>query len=486
MVAQTRQYRDARGIDPWLWVACALALLSCLPFFVAVRPQMTDYASHLGRYYVMLQAGHNPVIDQYYEFHWMLTGNLGADLLMVPLGHLLGVERAAWLIGCMLPPLTGLGIVAVAWTLRGRIGIGSLLALVTIWSPAMGMGFYNFCLSIALVLWSFVLWIRLEEWRWRWAVFVPIGFVVWLCHMAGWGVLGVMVFGYEWHKSKSWRAFVAPWPLFPPAMLMFGDSASPGLSYGTHAMRYKFGIWLKALREQSMGLDLATAAGLLLIMPIALFMRRMDGRLGWAALILLILTLAVPRHLGGGDFADWRLIAVALMVGCLAIDWKGPNWFLACAASLYLVRLGMTTQAWHDSSEQLEEALHAMDYLPRGARVAGAVVIPINQWAIDPFEHAPSYSTVLRDALVNSHFAIPGIHMLHLKQGGKGFVDPSHRIMWSPGETIDLNRFKPIRQADYLWYFGDRPPDRMPTGAQVIFRTRGSFLARLAKPAGQR
>src|SRR5205085_5960299 len=105
-----------------------------------------------------------------------------------------GLETAGWLIGFIIPPMTGLGLVAVDWQLRRRVGMGAWLAFATIWSPAMGMGFYNFCLSLALALFAFATWVKLEGWRWRWALFVPIGLLVWLCHASGWGILGVLVF----------------------------------------------------------------------------------------------------------------------------------------------------------------------------------------------------------------------------------------------------------------------------------------------------
>ena len=130
--------------------------------------------------------------------------------------------------------------------------------------------------------------------------------------------------------------------------------------------------------------------------------------------------------------------------------------------------------------------MKALDYIPRGARVAGAVLVESHRWETNNFQHVPSYATVRRDALVNSHFAIPGVHMLHLKQGGTDFVDPSHRILHSPGEAIDLAAFKPAGHADYLWYIGELPPTRMPEGATVLYRTKGSFLARLANPATPR
>ncbi len=469
-----------------LWSAIVLALAACLPYLFAVEPQLTDYASHLARYHVMFEAGQNPVIDGYYLFHWIITGNLGADLLMVPLGQLLGVERAAWLIGFTLPPLTGLAVITVEWTLRRRIGVGSLLALVTVWSPAMILGFFNFCLALALALFAFALWVRLETWRWRPVVFIPIGLAIWICHLAAWGVLGVLVFGYEWSRNKSWRAFIAPWPLFAPFLLFFVTSGNPGLQYGERPFAYKTGIWFKALRDQSKWLDVTALFVLLSVIWAALRARRIDGRLGWAALMLFALTLIVPRHLGGGDYADYRLIAVALMIGSLAIDWKVPRWLLVLAAGLFLARLAVTSVAWHQSSQKLEEGLAALELLPRGARVAGAVVTPVSLWGSNPLEHAPSYATVRRDALVNSHFAVPGIHMLELKGGGAGFLDPSQRILWQKGQPIDLAVFEPARQADYLWYFGDRQPDRLPQGAQVLHQTPHSLLLRLANPVYRR
>jgi hypothetical protein len=88
---------------------------------------------------------------------------------------------------------------------------------------------------------------------------------------------------------------------------------------------------------------------------------------------------------------------------------------------------------------------------------------------------------VERNALVNSHFAIPGVHMLTLTPAAWKWVDPSHRIYARPGRPVDLAQFKPAKEADYLWYFGKFAPAHLPEGAQVIFRTRHSLLARLAR-----
>jgi hypothetical protein len=481
-----RGLRGFPGARESLRLCVALALLSCLPFLVTAYPQLTDYPSHLASYYVMLDGGSNPWLARYYDFHWMWTGNLGADILIWPLAKIFGLERAGWLIGAMIPPLTGLGLVAVDWVLHRRVGIGALLAMTTIWSPAMGMGFYNFCLALALALFAFALWVHLERWRWRPAVFLPIGVLVWLCHLAGWGVLGLLVFGYEWSRNKSFAAFIAPWPLMLPFIaLLTGPEAKGALSYGEHVVLYKEFIWLQALRLQSFNLDVGLLGLLGLVFLGSAVLGRIDGRLGWAALLLLIATIAIPRHLGGGDYADYRLIAVALMIGSLAITWRVPRWLFWAAPALFLVRIGLTTVAWREHSQELQADLGALDYIPRGAKVAGVVVVD-EVWPLNPFEHAPSYAVIRRDALVNSLFAVPGVHMLQLKEGGKYFVDPYHRILHWPGAPIDLADYIPAREAQYLWYFGREQPDSMPPGARVIYRTPQSFLARLANRPGPR
>ncbi len=488
MIGLLTRLRAPAGRREALWLAALLALLSCLPVMLVAQPQMTDYPSHLARYHVMLDQGASAWLRAYYSFTWRWSGNLGADLLIAPLAKLVGLEPAARLIAGIIPPLTGLAMIAVEWTLRRRIGVGTMLAFATIWSPALVIGFLNFSLSFALALLAFALWVRLADWKWRWLVFVPIGWLVWLCHLAGWGVLGVLVFGYEWHRRRSIRSVLAPWPLVFPAMtILAGQVGSSGpLPWGANVLHFKKLIWTMALRDRDWRLDSASLWLILAAIAIAALTRRFDGRLGWAALIFAVLSLILPRHLGGGDYTDYRLIAAALSAGCMAIDWVPPRAILWAAPMLYLVRLGVTTIAWQAESRDTEAMLHALDRVPQGARIAAAVVTDTASWKTDTFQHVPSYGTVRRDALVNTHFAEPGVHMLQMLAGGQRFQDPSQRILLPPGKRPDLSHFMPAAQADYLWYIGHVPPARLPAGAVILHATRRSMMVRLAKVADGR
>lgn len=500
----------ARGRSPLGWLAAEpgqreglalgllLAVLACLPVLVATYPQMVDYPAHLARYHVMLERANSPFLQRYYGFEWHWVGNLGADLLIRPLAALFGLEAAGRIIATLIPLLTGLGIVTVEWTLRKRIGIGTLLAMAFIWSPALLLGFLNFGLSLAFALFAFALWVRLEGRKWRAALFVPLGLAVWLCHLSGWGALGVMVFGHEWSRAKSWHAFVAPWPLMLPILIMAwgviaagGASADgePLVTYGPMPWVYKWAIWKQAMRDSLHWLDTWSVAGVGAVLGLSLaaslalrrFRDRFDGRLGWGAVIMLVLSIALPRHIVGGDYVDARLISTGLMVGCIALAWRAPRWIFWLVPLLFLSRLALTTERWERESRETTRLLAMIDHLPQGARVASLVVTERYIWGYNTQEHIGGYAVVRKDALANMHFALPGVHMLTLREGGPLFRDPWHRILHPHGAPLDLATYAPARDADWLWYVGRQEPGRLPPGAEVVRRAPRTLLARLKR-----
>ena len=468
-----------------LLLGLLLALLAALPAMLAHYPAMTDYAAHLARYHVMLDREQSPFLQSYYGFHWMWVGNLGADMLVIPLSCLFGIETAGRIIVILIPVLTGLGIVTVEWTLRRRVGLATMLAFVLIWSPSLLMGFLNFSLSLALALFAFALWVLLEGRRWRWAVFLPVGIIVFLCHVSGWGALGLIVFGYEWHRRKGLAAFIAPWPLTLPMVSLLLGGVSGAMTYGPNPLLYKRLMWQQALRGTWPVLDYVSLGLIAAVIIAALVCRRFDGRIGWGAVLVLLLALITPRHIFGGDYADYRLISTGLLLACLAFSWQAPRWLLYLAPVLFLVRLGIVTDYWVRDSQVTSEVLAGLDFVPPGARVASAVGVDLLQWRYNAQEHICGYAVLRRDALSNCNFALPGVHMLTMAKGYESFRDPSHRVKYYGSKKINLANFKPAEQADFLWFVGTRMPSQLPPGADVIYRSRHSVLARLAKPPGR-
>jgi len=224
------------AMDRGLMFALAMAVLAALPVLVAWAPQMTDYPSHLAGYKVALDHGQDPYLTRYFRFNWEWTGNLGVELLMVPLTPIFGLEQAGRIIVALIPFLSVLSVHALCRSLGRKMGVGPILSLAMIWSPSLLMGFVNWSLSVALALFVFAAWVKLEGKPWRWAVMVPASFVVWLSHVSGWGVMGVLIFGYEWAHRKSWRdwrPFLKPWPLiFPLLPMLMGMGSNSKVSSG--------------------------------------------------------------------------------------------------------------------------------------------------------------------------------------------------------------------------------------------------------------
>ncbi|MBS0254857.1 MAG: hypothetical protein JSS36_06515 [Proteobacteria bacterium] len=461
-------------------IAVVLALASCLPVLVARYPQMSDYPAHLARYYVMLDGGRSPDLARWYVFQWKWSGNLGVDLLIRPFAALFGVEAGARLIAGLIPPLTGLGLIAVERQLRGRTTPAALFAQTFVWSPMMLIGLMNYTLGLALALWVFALWVRLDGVRWRWAVMLPLGLVVWLCHLSAWGVLGLMVLGWEWRRP-GWRALFAPWPLALPVLVMAAlavvdPAPGGGNGYGAFWWIYKRAIWLKAMRDSVYELDFLSLVGVLGLLGFAAWRRRIDGRLGRAALALLVLSLLAPRHISGGDYVDYRMIGAGLMLAALGVKWPAGALAAWAAPALYLVRLAVTTLSWQADSAETGRLLTALDHVPRGARVASAVLVPFERWQLDHFEHIGAWAVLRRDALVNANFAVAQIHMLHLRHDG--YVDPSQRLLLYTRQPVDLAGFKPAQDAEWLWYVGERMPATLPRG-EVVWRDPHGLLLRL-------
>src|SRR3546814_3418910 len=100
----------------------AIVLMAAVPLLWPDVPPLTDLPGHMGRYRVQLDLVDSPALQQYYRFEWALIGNLGIDLLIVPLSKLFGLELAVKLIVLLIPSLTVAGFLWVAREVHGQIG----------------------------------------------------------------------------------------------------------------------------------------------------------------------------------------------------------------------------------------------------------------------------------------------------------------------------------------------------------------------------
>src|ERR1700712_1417725 len=235
--------------------AAALMLAVLVPLLWPGLPPLTDLPGHLGRFRVAMDLAESPILQRYYDYHWTLVGNLGVDLIAVPLGRLIGIELAVKLIVMLIPPLTVGGMLALARQIHGRIPPTAFLALPLAFAWPFQFGFVNYCLGLALCLYAAALWLWLGESgrpRLRAALFLVISFLIWLCHALAWGVFGLTIFAFELiaarNKGKSWprsllAAIVGCLPLAVPLAITAlwwtsGPSGLTGWPWGWEAKAY--------------------------------------------------------------------------------------------------------------------------------------------------------------------------------------------------------------------------------------------------------
>jgi hypothetical protein len=471
-------------------------------------PPLVDLFGHMGRYRVELDLNHSPWLGQYYDYHWAAIGNLGVDLLIIPLGKLFGLEPAVKLIVLLIPPLTAIGMLWVAREVHGRIPPTAFLALPFIYGFPFLFGFVNFTLSVALAFLAFGLWLRLgrlERTSLRSWLFAPISLIVFFCHTYGWGLLGLMCFSADavrlHDRGRSWwragleaalHTSVMALPLL--VMLIWRGETHGGATSDWFNWKIKWRWLYAALRDRWKWFDIAS-----LILPTLVFLYAIVSRkltlsrnLAFSAIVLAISFAILPRIIFGSAYADMRLVPYLIAVALLAIRFRGaPDRTTAQVLAVigllfFATRLTANTISLGMAAKDQAAKMTAIDVMPRGARVISLVGMTCNEyWPMLRNGHLGAMVVVRREGFSNDQWVIEGVNLLDLKYVKAGYFasdpsqlvrpnrcrDPLHREIDKSLSALPRNDF------DYVWLI-DPPAYDPATVADMkpVWRGPGSIL----------
>ena len=508
------------GPRPWWetrWFVAAMILVAFVPLLYPPVPPLVDLLGHMGRYRVQLDLAHSPDLQRYFEFNWHVIGNLGVDLLIVPLSKVFGLELSVKLIAMAIPPLTVAGFLWVAREVHNRLPPTVLFALPFAIGHPFLFGFLNFTLAMALAFLAFGLWLRLGRLgrlKLRAALFVPISFILFITHTFGWGTLGLLAFSAEavrqhdkgigWWKSAlaaALHAAVMAAPLL--VMIAWRSTVQQGGTADWFNLPAKASWIMMALRDRWQWFDFASVAVTLVLIvearrrPELTFSRN----LAFSALVLLAGFLILPRIVFGSAYADMRLAPYMIATVLLAIRFRGETamplarniaWLgLAC----YLLRIAATTFSLGLASTDQAAKLQALDHVPRGA----ALVTLVGQdcgalWSLPRDTHLGAMAIVRRHAFSNDQWAIEGANLLSVRyrQAGHFIADPSQIVrppdcasseIWSADKALAAI---PRDSFDYVWLIDVPPHDqRLLDGMMPIWRGQGSLLYAVGNTGGQ-
>ena len=466
----------------------ALVLLSMVPLIWPPIPPLVDLPGHMGRYAVQLNYENSAVLRDFYSFKWALIGNLGIDLLIIPVAKVFGVELGTKLIVMTIPALTAGGLLWIAREVHGRVPPTAFFALPLAYGHPFTFGFVNFCLAMALALCAFALWLRLArtgKLRLRAVLFLIIGPLLWVTHTYGWATLGVLAFSAELirqhDKGGSWP-HAAFWAgvhclcLAPPMLLIIlwrsGQVAGDTGDWFNWTAKL---MWFNmTLRDRWQWFDALSLAILILLIAFGIRDRRVElsRNLGASALFLFAVFLLLPRIVFGSAYADMRLTPFMIAIAVIAIRLK-PDASAAfargcaiAALAFFGVRTAATTASFAIFSAGYERALPALDHLPPGARVVSFVGHRCRlQWASNRMEHLPAIGIVRRQAFSNDQWDMAGAQLLQTRLRGAGRFtgDPSQITTNGP---CPIDKWRAINWSlanlpratfDYVWLL-DPPP----------------------------
>jgi hypothetical protein len=496
---------------PWWerrWFLALVVVATMVPLLYPPIPPLVDLLGHMGRYRVELDLNSSPFLQQYYDYHWAAIGNLGVDLLIIPLGKLVGLEPAVKLIVLTIPPLTAIGMLWVAREVHGRVPPTAFFALPFIYGYPFLFGFMNFALSVALAFLAFGLWLRLgrlEKTSPRSWLFAPISLIVFFCHTYGWGLLGLMCFSADavrlHDRGRSWwraaleaalHTSVMALPIL--VMLIWRSETHGGQTIDWFNWKVKWRWIYSALRDRWKLLDIWSLAVPGLVLLYAIFSRKLtlSRNLAFSAIVLAASFAILPRIIFGSAYADMRLVPYMMAVALLAIRFRGsPDRTTAQVLALigllfFATRTTANTISLGMAANDQQAKLGAVDVIPRGSRVISLVGMTCKEyWPMLRNGHLGAMVIVRREGFSNDQWVIEGVNLLDLKYMKAGYfaadpsqlvrpdncIDPLHRQIDQSLETLPRNDF------DYVWLI-DPPPYRQESVADMkpVWRGPGSVL----------
>jgi hypothetical protein len=499
---------------PW-WetrLCLTLAVLATmLPLVYPPIPPLVDLLGHMGHYRVELDLHRSSWLQQYYDYHWAAIGNLGVDLLVIPLSKFLGLEAAVKLIVLAIPPLTAAGMLWVAREVHGRVPPTAFFALPFIYGFPFLFGFVNFTLSVALAFVASGLWLRLsrlERTSLRGWLFVPISLIVFFCHIYGWGLLGLMCFsaesvrlrdrGRSWWRAGLEAALHTSVMALPLLVIVFSPSETPGgrtVGWFDWDMKWR---WIYAtLRDRWGFFDMASLAFacLMFISGLANPQLRLSRNLAFSAIGLAALFVMLPQIIFASAYADMRLVPYVFALALLAIRFRRPEAvrngrLLAILGLLFFAaRTAANTASLAIAANDQAAKLKAIDLLPPGARVASFYGLPESEpWSLPRNSHLGAFVVVRREGFSNEQWITAGHNLLALKYRDPGSFasDPSEIVRPAPSDdhlyrTIDEALAQvPRDKFDYIWLIDVSPVDRrLVSGLQPVWRMSDTVLYRI-------
>ncbi|HET9147415.1 MAG TPA: hypothetical protein VFN77_05160 [Acetobacteraceae bacterium] len=513
----------ASGERSRAWLALfygALAFLVLIPVIAVRYPPLTDYPNHLARSYILLHLPHSALLRQYYRNVMQAQPNLAMDLIIPPLARLVPIQIAGRIfIGLTLLVMAG-GCIVLHRILHHRWSSWPAIGFLFVYNRLFLWGFLGYLFALGCALMGAAAWyaVRKQPWPARLAVGTAAATILYLLHLYGLGIYGVILGGFQ--LTEYWETRHRPWRETLGRWLVFGLQFLPGFylflfvsptSKAAGRIRWG-GIWRKlsapfnVIFDYHLALDVAFL-GIVALAALVLLIRGrvVVARAAYASLVLLaVLMFVMPNELFSSYGADRRIPIALALFAVAATDWNGAPLRLrqVCAGVFSLLlaaRILLIWQVWTKVQPVYQQFIAAFEQLPRGARLISAAPGLGGALPTPPLFHVDAYAVILRSVFLPSMFAAP-----HDAGSSIAFAGPYAElkqrtppvVIWNdtlaalrdPAYAHRHGPFRPSLLKDYDYALAIHEnwiprPARLPASCPVIARGVDFVLVKLPCPA---
>jgi hypothetical protein len=514
--AYVRDVVHANGAAIVFLALCAAALAPVLWFDIPAA--MVDYPNHLARMFVLSRNG-GPHPQPFYQVAWALYPNLAMDLIVPPLGRVIGVEPATRLFYLASQILIITGALAIEFTVKGRVAIAGFVALAFLYSLPFAWGFVNFEFALGCALWSIAGALALQNRGWIARLALHSGAIagLFLAHMFALGIYGFTIGVHELWRAYAYRTALrqtlARFSLMAlPTAVLIGVMAVSGGTIGGNGTQWFLALkplWILHIVSGYSSIASAVCVAALIILTRMLARHgalRLEQSGGFLAAAFIVLYLAMPSRLFDTSFVDLRVIVAAALIMPAFISVSFPNaawrrYALATVVVVTIVNIEVVAWVWMSYRADYAAAMDSFRQLPKGATVligdsGNGDDPPLGHLADYPIYQVPTLAVQYADAFVPNLFTAVGKQpvsarwpwkRLDIPYGGPAPVAVLKAIAerGAPAGTPRFIRTWP-QDFDYLYLVGGAIANPMPDILHLVWRGPRFALYRIRKPAADR
>jgi hypothetical protein len=501
--------------DGWLasvqhhWMLAAvyavLVAIALYPIFSVAVPPLVDYPNHLARMYILAHWKSIPELQQNYIADWNLHPNMAMELIVPFLARFMPIYMAGKLfIAATLLLLLG-GTIALRRVVYGQVGLWPALTFLVLYNYVLFWGFLDYLFTAALALFAFSAWIALGHRGalFRLTAFSCITTILFVGHLFGLLVYGLLVLGYELWRVRgglwfgrmmaiSWGVsalqFAIPAVLFLQWMSANSADGEGPTVYGP--LNQRLAALISPVHMGMPWVDIPAAV----FLAILVVMCRSNKSVGFAnelklpLLLLVGAALAMPHQLAG----VWGThIRIPPLIACVAIAGvrlaPEARQFAVRAAyaaiAIFILRTAVVSHAWVDLNRKFVEFRAATAVIELGARtivVEDKTDLPPGRIALygTQFWHLAALAVIERAVFLPNLFtghvgidAAPAVQHLDTPNG-----IPLTRAILRESVHTQTSRFQLGHHFNrYMWAYWPGWPDHYDYVVSIRFDNRDNL-----------